>query len=154
MSQDLREELAAQTTTYEQRLIGAAVCSTDIAVRMVSVLKKEELYTQWIRHVFEAVRRIVSRDGKVNVDAVELELSRLPSLGQQEQGEIMARLCAVSEPASNDLAGALIEYVHELSFRRRVASVCMDMVNNTRDLSLPVDDWYTCLLYTSDAADE
>lgn len=143
MSQDLREELAAQTTTYEQRLIGAAVCSTDIAVRMVSVLKKEELYTQWIRHVFEAVRRIVSRDGKVNVDAVELELSRLPSLGQQEQGEIMARLCAVSEPASNDLAGALIEYVHELSFRRRVASVCMDMVNNTRDLSLPVDDWYT-----------
>ncbi len=142
MSNDQRDDIAAQTTAYEQRLIGAAVCSNDIAARMSAALHKDEIFTQWIRRVFVAIKRIVARDGQVNLDSVGLEISRLPDVGLDEQMELTTRLAAAMEPVSNDLADALIGYVHELSFRRRVASECMDLISDTRDLSKPVDEWY------------
>ena len=119
MSNDQRDDIAAQTTAYEQRLIGAAVCSNDIAARMSAALHKDEIFTQWIRRVFVAIKRIVARDGQVNLDSVGLEISRLPDVGLDEQMELTTRLAAAMEPVSNDLADALIGYVHELSFRRR-----------------------------------
>lgn len=130
-------------TEYEQRLLGGAVCDSEIAARVVGKMRLSDFYYAWSQKVYGLLKKVLNANQRITADTLFLEVDRLPGMDDEAKIQLKNKIIlAQDEACSQDHADALIARLRELSFRRRFKALCQNYMEVSGDLSQENDAWY------------